>query len=260
MKTVPSTFRTPVLGVHFSSPGAEVTQSNGCGFMGGTFTDTSGHAGYHYASNTAGQSTITAVIDDGSCNELSRVVRTITFTQGTPTSIDATFTLGTHILAAGQQTKLVVNGSPNDSIQVLVKGAASSVYTVIGTLHPNAAGVAWMYIHPSTNSSYFVRNGKGSAVAQSLTVKAVQSLVVSFSGLKGTFTGHIAPSLVGRTVTVYYYVNGGHVTVACTTKTTAGGQYNCSHTFAHGTFHTFAQTNADKYNAAGRSPLHTNTI
>jgi len=53
----------------------------------------------------------------------------------------------------------------------------------------------------------------------------VQSLAVKISGRTAYFTGHNAPSLVGRVVTVYYYVDGGHVTVAGTTKTTTGGQF-----------------------------------
>ena len=47
---------------------------------------------------------------------------------------------------------------------------------------------------------------------------------------------------------------------AGSTKTTTGGQFRVTHVFpAHLTINTFAQTDADSYNAAGRSSLHTDT-
>ena len=171
------------------------------------------------------------------------------------------FKLGTHTIAAGQSTKVVITGTPGDTVQVLVKGVPSTTYTVIASLHPNQAGVASLIVHPGTNSSYIVRNGTGSAAAQNLVVKAVQSLVVSFKGRTGTFTGHIAPSVVGRTVSVYAYLVGGHVFTACTGKTVPGGNFRCVRTFpSGGTYRIFAQTNSDKYNAAGRSSLHQVTL
>lgn len=173
---------------------------------------------------------------------------------------DPTFTLGTNVIAAGQTTKVVVNGTPGDSIDVLVKGAASGQYTSLATLFPNSSGVASLIISPSTTSSYAVRNKNTTTAPQSLLVKAVQSLAVKISGRTAYFTGHIAPSLVGRVVTVYYYVQGGHVMSAGRAMTTAGGQFRLTHVFApHLTFSSFAQTDADSYNAAGRSSLHTDT-
>ena len=171
------------------------------------------------------------------------------------------FNLGTNVIAAGQHTKVLVSGMAGDVVDVLVKGAASSTYTKLASLTLNSLGASSLIVTPSTTSSYEVRNATGTSAAKSLLVKAVQSLVVTIKGRVVTFTGHIAPSLVGRTVTVYDYVKGGHTLTACTTKTTSGGQFKCGHTFtAAGTYYTFAQTNADRYNAAGRSSLHTDTI
>ncbi|MCU1592856.1 MAG: hypothetical protein JWO12_248 [Frankiales bacterium] len=173
---------------------------------------------------------------------------------------DPTFTLGTNVIAAGQTTKVIVNGTPGDSVDVLVKGAASSQYSTLATLYPNSSGVASLIISPSTTSSYAVRNASSTTAPRSLLVKAVQSLAVKISGRTAYFTGHIAPSLVGRVVTVYYYVQGGHVMSAGSTKTTTGGQFRVTHVFpAHLAINTFAQTDADSYNAAGRSSLHTDT-
>lgn len=177
-----------------------------------------------------------------------------------PAGSAPTLKLGTTVIAAGQRTKALVSGTAGDVIDVLVKGAASSTFTKIASLTLNSAGASSLIISPSTTSSYEARNATGTSPAKSLLVKAVQSLVVQVSGRTGTFTGHIAPSLVGRTVYVYATPIGGHPAVACTTKTTAGGQFRCTHVFAKGSYSIFAQTGADKYNAAGKSSNHTATF
>ena len=167
-----------------------------------------------------------------------------------------TFRLGTAVIAAGQTTKVVVHGDPGGTVQVLVRGAGASADTTIGTLTLNSAGDAALPVSPGTTSSYLLRSARGDSARQSLLVKAVQSLAVQARGRTGTFTGHVAPSIVGRTVTVYWYVEGGHVQVAGRTRVVAGGQYRVTHVFPPGErIKVFAQTDADSYNAAGRSPL-----
>lgn len=187
----------------------------------------------------------------GNCTDTS----TYTFKPPAPTSTVPTFIIGTNVIAAGQFTKVVINGTPGDTVQVLVKGAASTTFTVIANLTVNPAGVASWPISPSTSSNYFVRSAAGAAPQKFLLVKAVQSLNVAKSGLTGIFTGLVKPSVAGRVVTVYYYVTGGHVQIACQTRVQVGGKFACNRAgFRSGMLiHAFAQTNADKFNAAGRS-------
>ena len=60
---------------------------------------------------------------------------------------------------------------------------------------------------------------------------------------------------MNRAVYVYYYVDGGHVALACKTVVQPGGKFGCDRGgFQPGQLiHVFAQTGADMYNAAGRS-------
>ena len=163
-------------------------------------------------------------------------------------------------IAAGQKTAVKVSGTPGDVVQVKVRGAGAAAYTLLSSfsnLTLNDSGAGSLVVSPSTNSSYIVGNAVGTAPARTLIVKAIQTLVVTLSGRSATFAGHIAPSVVGRTVLVYFYPNGGHVQSACTTKTVPGGNFRCSRSMPPGTYNFFAQTNADMYNAAGRSRLVT---
>ena len=165
--------------------------------------------------------------------------------------------MGANTIAAGQRTAVIVSGTPGDVVQVKVRGAGAAAYTVLSNLTLSSTGAGSHVVSPSTNSSYIVSNSVGTAPARTLIVKAIQTLVVSVSGRTATFAGHIAPSVVGRTVLVYFYANGGHVQSACTTKTVPGGNFRCSRTLSPGVYNFFAQTNADMYNAAGRSRLVT---
>ncbi|MCW2544792.1 MAG: putative adhesin [Frankiales bacterium] len=185
----------------------------------------------------------------GNCSDSS----TYTFKNTTPLS----FIIGTSVIKAGQFTKVVITGTPGDHVQVLVKGAGAPVYTVIGNLTLGSGGGAFLSVSPSTSSNYEVRDASTTLGPKFLLVKAVQSISVAKSGTTGIFTGLVKPSVVNRAVYVYYYVDGGHVTLACKTVVHSGGHFACNKAgFKAGQLiHVFAQTGADIYNAAGRSGL-----
>ena len=185
----------------------------------------------------------------GNCTDTS----TYTFKTVTAPS----FIIGTSVIKAGQFTKVVITGTPGDVVQILVKGAGAPGYTVIATRTLGSGGGAYLSVSPSTSSNYYVRNANGSAAPRFLLVKAVQSINVAKSGGTGIFTGLVKPSVVNRAVYVYYYVDGGHVTLACKTVVQPGGRFACNKAgFTAGELiHVFAQTGADIYNAAGRSGL-----
>ncbi|MCU1586922.1 MAG: hypothetical protein JWN31_415, partial [Frankiales bacterium] len=180
---------------------------------------------------------------------------TSTYTFGNTTPLS--FILGTKVIAAGQFTKVVVTGAPGEQVQILVKGAGAPGYTVIAQRALNSGGGWALSVSPSTSSNYEVRDANGTVGPKFLLVKAVQSINVSRSGSTGIFQGLVKPSVVNRPVFVYYYVNGGHVQLACKTVVQPGGHFGCTKAgFAPGTLiHVFAQTGADLYNAAGRSGL-----
>lgn len=186
----------------------------------------------------------------GNCSDSS----TYTFQAG---NVAPTFILGTSVIKAGQFTKVVVTGTPGDVVQILVKGAGAPGYTVIATQTLNSGGGTALAVSPSTSSNYVVRDAQNVTDAKFLLVKAVQSINVSRSGTTGIFAGLVKPSVVDRAVYVYYYVDGGHVTLACKTFVQPGGHFGCTRAgFAPGQLiHVFAQTGADIYNAAGRSGL-----
>ena len=249
-----------------TSNNCTATASNGTGFGGGFQTNAAGRAGFSFACQDASTQNVTIIVSDSTGNELGRGLKTITFTSngGTPNgggTGDATFILGTHVIAAGQTTKVVVTGTPGDNVNLFVKGAGASVYTLLVTLHPNASGVAAQTVSPGTNSTYYIQNAKGSSATQSLQVKAVLTIVPKVTGRTVTFSGHVAPSVIGRTVTIYYTVGGGHVQKAASGTVGKGGNYHITHTFTSAqTISAFAETSTDSKNFAGRSSTKTVAI
>jgi adhesin/invasin len=217
-------------------------------------TNWAGKAGYSFSSTTPGTATISVIVTDGSGNELGRGVQNVTFTKATPAASKPTFSLATNVISAGQTDRLVVRGTPGQTVEVLAYSLPNTTYKVVRTGTLSSAGTAVFFVAPATNSRIYVRSTAGQAASQHITVKSALTLAASAKGRVGTFTGKVSPAVVGRTVTIYY-IKGGKSVAAGSAKVAKGGTYTFSRTFAAPgqKISFFAQTTKDSLNASGRS-------
>ncbi|MCW2542513.1 MAG: hypothetical protein JWM40_65 [Frankiales bacterium] len=245
----------PIVGypVDFFVNGTNVASCNPIHNPAPVPTNSAGKAGFSFGCNNPGTAAVTIVVADGSGNEVARGVQNVTFTNGTPppSSTDPSFSLNVGTIQIGQCAVLTVNGTSGHTITIFVKGASAAGFTALNSMQPTQH----MRVCPGTNSTYKVSSDLGTSPAQTLLVKAIETLVVSRHGQSATFAGHVIPGVVGRRVQVFFYVDGGHVQSAGVGTVKPGGNFSFTSAVNHPgkVVHAFAQTFADSFNTSGRS-------
>jgi hypothetical protein len=164
----------------------------------------------------------------------------------TGTSAAPTLTLAPGTISAGESTTVTYRGAPGATVDILSRTQPSTVFTKIGTVVLDGAGIGRSTHKPQKNTRITARSAEGSMSATA-PVLAVRS-VASFNAQRvaprtWAFTGRVYPALANRLVNVY---RDGALVAQGRCDTT--GAYRITKTLVAGTFDFQVRTANDQDN------------